>query len=61
MNKSTCESGGRVRVPKWEPRLTKGTWGQKDTQVPISKIQKYFCGKLLKNVNFDKNLRCFGH
>ena len=43
-----------TRVPTVEPGLTKGTWCQKGTQVPISKIQKYFRGKLPKNVNFDK-------
>ena len=43
-----------TRVPKWEPGLTMGTWCQKGTQVPIYKIQKYFRGKLPKNVNFDK-------
>ena len=43
-------------VPKWEPGRTKGTWCQKGTQVPISKIQKYFPVKLPKNVNFDKKL-----
>ena len=31
-----------TRVPTVEPGLTKGTWCQKGTQVPISKIQKYF-------------------
>ena len=35
---TTFESGAGTRVPKWEPGLTKGTWGQKGTQVPISKI-----------------------
>ena len=43
-----------TRVPTVEPGLTKGTWCQKGTQVPKSKIQKYFHVKLPKNVNFDK-------
>ena len=50
------KQGAVTRVPKWEPGGTKGTWCQKGTQVPISKIQKYFCGKLPKNVNFDKKI-----
>lgn len=47
---TTFESGAGTRVPKWEPGLTKGTWGQ-----------KYLLGKLSKNINFDKIIEFFGY
>ena len=46
--------GAGAWVPTVESGLPKGTWCQKGTQVPKSKIQKYFHVKLPKNGNFDK-------
>ena len=41
-NINTYESGGRAWVPKWEPGLIKGTWGQKGTQVQYLKFKSTF-------------------
>ena len=54
--KVRMKQGAVTRVPKWEPGHTKGTWCQKGTQVPISKIQKYFPVKLPKMLILIKKL-----
>ena len=46
--------GAGAWVSSLEPGLTKGTWGKKGTQVPRTKIKKYFRRKLPKNINIDK-------
>ena len=48
--------GAGAWVSSLEPGLTKGTWGKKGTQVPRTKIKKYFRRKLPKNINIDKIL-----
>ena len=52
--KEEMNQQAETRVPTVEPGLTKGTWGQKGTQVPRTKIKKYFRRKLQKNINIDK-------